>query len=68
MFKTCKADGREYVPRSIYLLLTDLQRHMRKLNPATEINIMFSFKLLKMFAKVCLINNYIVKGIALKLK
>ena len=37
--ETRKADRSEYTPRSIYLLLSGLQRHMRKMNPTTEINI-----------------------------
>ena len=35
---TRKGDGKEYTPRSIYLLLAGLQRHIRKLNPTTDIN------------------------------
>ena len=37
--KTRKGDGKEYTPRNIYLLLAGLQRHIRKLNPTTDINI-----------------------------
>ena len=47
--ETCKGDGKEYTPRSIYLLLAGLQRHIRKLNPTTDINIFqdIAFKPLK---------------------
>ena len=60
--ETCKGDGKEYTPRSIYLLLAGLQRHIRKLNPTTDINIFqdIAFKPLKMSAMLCL-NNYAAK-------
>ena len=60
--ETRKADGKEYTPRSIYFLLAGLQRHVRKLNPTTDINIFqdIPFKPLKMPAMLCL-NNYTVK-------
>ena len=56
---TRKGDGKEYTPRSIYLLLAGLQRHIRKLNPTTDINSYFSrycIKAFKMFAMLCLNN------------
>ena len=37
--ETRKSDGSEYTPRSLYLILSGLQRHMRKLRPLEEINI-----------------------------
>ena len=37
--ETRKSDGTEYTPRSLYLLLAGLQRHLRKLYPDKEINL-----------------------------
>jgi len=37
--ETRKTDGTEYTPRSLYLLLAGLQRHIRELNPSKEISI-----------------------------
>ena len=37
--ETRKSDGAEYTPRSLYLLLAGLQRHLRKLYPDKEINL-----------------------------
>ena len=37
--ETRKSDGTEYTPRSLYLLLAGLQRHLRKLYPDKEVNI-----------------------------
>ena len=34
-----KGDGMEYTPRSLYLLLSALQRHIRKLRPLENINL-----------------------------
>ena len=34
-----KADGGEYIPRSIYLLLAGLQRRIHQANPKESINI-----------------------------
>ena len=47
-----KADGSEYTPRSIYLLLAGLQRSIRRSSPKEEINIFsdYQFKELK---RVC---------------
>ena len=36
--ETRKTDGKEYMPRSLYLMLAGLQRHMRQLHPAEDIN------------------------------
>ncbi|XP_065882477.1 zinc finger MYM-type protein 2-like [Dysidea avara] len=36
--ETCKADGTEYTPRSLYLLLSALQRHVRKIHPVQDVN------------------------------
>ena len=33
-----KADGGQYTPRSIYLLLSGVQQHIRKMRPTEEIN------------------------------
>jgi len=33
-----KSDGGEYTPRSLYLLLSGIQRHMRKVRPTEDIN------------------------------
>ena len=47
--ETRKSDGEEYTPRSLYLLLTGIQRHVRKLRPLDAINIFedVQFKTLK---------------------
>ena len=37
--ETCKVDGTEYTPRTLYLLLAGIQRHIRKVNPSSSINI-----------------------------
>ena len=37
--ETRKADGGEYTPRSIYLLLAGLQRKIRQANPKESINV-----------------------------
>ena len=37
--ETRKSNGEEYTPRSLYLLLSGLQRHMRKLKPLESINV-----------------------------
>ena len=39
MSETRKSDGTEYTPRSLYLLLAGLQRHLRKLYPDKEVNL-----------------------------
>ena len=36
--ETRKTDGKEYMPHSLYLILAGLQRHMRQLYPAKDIN------------------------------
>lgn len=47
-----KADGHEYTPRSLYLILAGLQRHMRQLKPSDEINI-FQDVAFKSLRNVC---------------
>ena len=37
--ETRKVDGTEYTPRTLYLLLIEIQRHIRKVNPSKSINI-----------------------------
>ena len=37
--ETRKADGKEYTPRSLQLLLAGLQRHLRKIHPDKEIKL-----------------------------
>ena len=37
--ETRKVDGSEYTPRTLYLLLAGIQRHIRKVNPSKSINI-----------------------------
>lgn len=37
--ETRKSDGTEYTPRSLYLLLAGIQRHLKRLNPDRDINI-----------------------------
>ena len=36
--ETRKGDGKEYTPRSLYLLLSALQRHVRKARPSKNFN------------------------------
>ena len=36
--EVCKADGSEYTPCSLYLLLSGIQRHMRQVRPTKDIN------------------------------
>ena len=47
--ETRKSDGEEYTPRSLYLILAGIQRHIRKLRPLDTINIFedVQFKALK---------------------
>jgi len=37
--ETRKADGSQYTPRSLKMLLSAIQRHLRKINPKIQINI-----------------------------
>lgn len=37
--ETRNVDGTEYTPRTLYLLLAGIQRHIRKVNPSSNINI-----------------------------
>ena len=37
--ETRKSNGEEYTPRSLYLILAGIQRHLRKLRPLDPINI-----------------------------
>ena len=37
--ETPKVDGTEYTPQTLYLLLAGIQRHIRKVNPSSSINI-----------------------------
>ena len=50
--ETRKADGGEYTPRSIYLLLAGLQRRIRQANPKESINI-FTDAAFKELRNVC---------------
>ena len=50
--ETRKADGGEYTPRSIYLLLAGLQRKLRQANPKESINI-FTDVAFKKLQNVC---------------
>ena len=52
MCETRKGDGKEYTPRSIYLLLAGIQRHIRKVNSTTDINI-FQDNAFKPLKNVC---------------
>jgi len=67
--ETRKSDGTEYTPRSLYLLLAGLQRHIRKLNPSKELSILHDveFKPLK---NVCdsVFKRLHAKGIGTKTK
>ena len=47
-----KGDGKEYTPRSIYLLLAGIQRHIRKVNSTTDINI-FQDNAFKPLKNIC---------------
>jgi len=37
--ETCKADGTQYTPRRLKMLLIGIQRHLRKLHPKVEISL-----------------------------
>lgn len=50
--ETRKSDGTEYTPRSLYLLLGALQRHLRKLHPDQELNL-FSDPAFKPLRNTC---------------
>lgn len=49
MSETHKANGEEYTPRSLYLILAGLQRHLHQVRPSEDLNIFqdASFKPLK---------------------
>ena len=61
--ETRKADGTQYTPRSLKMLLMGIQRHLRKLHPKVEISLFSDsvFRPLKMFVILCL-SVYTVAG------
>ena len=64
-----KTTGQEYTLRSLYLILSGLQRHMRKLRPLDTINLFkdIHYKLLK---KVCdsVFKQLHQKGVGIEIK
>ena len=50
--ETRKADGSEYIPRSLYLLLAGIQRYVRKLYPKIKFNL-FSDHEFKSLKNIC---------------
>ena len=67
--ETRKADGSEYTPRSLYLLLAGLQRYVRKLYPKMEFNL-FTDHEFKPLKNLCdsLFKKLHSKGIGTSLK
>lgn len=67
--ETRKSDGTEYTPRSLYLLLAGLQRHLRILYPDKEINL-FSNPAFKPLRNTCdsIFKRLHSKGIGAEIK
>ena len=67
--ETRKSDGAEYTPRSLYLLLSEIQRKIRSYHPEEEINI-FQEPIFKPLKNVCnsVFKRLHAKGIGTEMK